>query len=165
MARRFLIIGNSGSGKSWLASRLAEKLGLAHVDLDRLHWQDETYGFPRPEAEARALTLEAAAADAWIIEGVYGWLAEIALARADHLLWLDLPWIECRANLLRRGKRPLTDDESFAELLIWAEGYWDRRTSSSSRGHAKLFEGFKGEKRRLTHGRDMDGWLAGASSP
>lgn len=34
---RTLIIGNSGSGKSWLAERLASQLQIPWVDLDAIH--------------------------------------------------------------------------------------------------------------------------------
>jgi len=38
------------------------------------------------------MTLEVSTQPLWIIEGVYGWLAEVALPRATALIWLDLPW-------------------------------------------------------------------------
>lgn len=37
--KRILIIGNSGSGKSWLAARLAEELTIREVNLDTIVWQ------------------------------------------------------------------------------------------------------------------------------
>jgi adenylate kinase family enzyme len=91
-ARRIVINGASGSGKSRLAARLAARLGaahgLAHHDLDALHWL--AGGRKRDEEEARALVADAAHGESWIIEGVYGWLSDIALTRATVLVWLDL---------------------------------------------------------------------------
>jgi hypothetical protein len=37
------------------------------------------------------MVADATAESKWIIEGVYGWLAELALPRATSLIWLDLP--------------------------------------------------------------------------
>lgn len=139
--RRSVIIGNSGSGKSWLGQRLAGHYELPCIDLDTHHWLE---GEKREAAEAGRLTAEAAAADAWVIEGVYGWLAELALPRATALLWLDLPWSECRVGLLQR------QPQDNADLLQWAEAYWTRQTSSSFAGHARLYESFAGCKQRLT---------------
>ena len=37
--RRICVIGVTGSGKSLLAERLANKLGLDFIDLDALYWK------------------------------------------------------------------------------------------------------------------------------
>lgn len=49
---RTLIIGNSGSGKSWLAERIANRLGSVYVDLDLIHWLPGGYNAARPMDEA-----------------------------------------------------------------------------------------------------------------
>jgi len=41
--QRVLIIGNSGSGKSWLARQLAEKFATPATDLDNLNWEPGGY--------------------------------------------------------------------------------------------------------------------------
>jgi adenylate kinase family enzyme len=51
---RTLIIGNSGSGKSWLAQRLAEELRVPWVDLDSIHWLSDEYSIARPRADVLA---------------------------------------------------------------------------------------------------------------
>jgi adenylate kinase family enzyme len=113
---RTLIIGNSGSGKSTLARALAACFAGTCVDLDLLHWEDDGYGEKRDERVARRLAAEAAAAEKWIIEGVYGWLALVVAPRATALLWLDVPWDECRAGLLARGPRRGADAATFSDL-------------------------------------------------
>lgn len=144
---RLIIIGNSGSGKSTLAEHVGMALQLPTHDLDLLHWY--TDGLKREEVEAKALVAQIAAGAGWVIEGVYGWLAEVALARATTLLWLDLPWAECREGLLRRGlRRGMTPSDQDA-LLTWAGAYWTRTTPSSSAGHDRLYRAFGGDKARL----------------
>ena len=92
---------------------------------------------------------DVAAGAAWVIEGVYGWLADVALALATALVWLDLPWAECRGGLLRRGlRRGMTPSDQDA-LLAWASAYWTRDTPSSFAGHARLYHAFGGDKTRL----------------
>jgi hypothetical protein len=100
LTERTVIIGNSGSGKSVFAERLAALNHVPVIDLDLLHWLDDGYRIRREEEVAKCLVRDAAAAPRWIIEGVYGWLAEIALPRASALVWLDLPWSVGRESLI-----------------------------------------------------------------
>jgi adenylate kinase family enzyme len=153
---RTVIIGNSGSGKSTLAENLAALVRVPVIDLDLVHWEGN--GRKRDEDAARAMLREVAAQRCWIIEGVYGWLTEVALPRATALIWLDFPWGLCHAGLLARAPRRGTTDQDIAELITWAEAYWERRTSTSFAGHADLFENFPAAKFRLRN-RDEVGRL------
>ncbi|WP_053220878.1 hypothetical protein [Methylobacterium indicum] len=81
------------------------------------------------------------------MEGVYGWLAEVALVRATLLIWLDLSWDECRNGLLARGLRRGMTLNDQKDLLAWAEDYWVRTTSSSVTGHERLYRAFMATKR------------------
>jgi adenylate kinase family enzyme len=147
--RRTIILGNSGSGKSTLAEGIGVVADIPVVDLDVLHWEGSGYGAKREEAAARRLVQDAAQQPAWVIEGVYGWLAEVAMPRASALIWLDLPWSVCREGMLARGIRRGGTEATFAELMTWAEAYWQRRSPSSFHGHLRLFEAFPGPKLRL----------------
>jgi adenylate kinase family enzyme len=148
--QRTVIVGNSGSGKSTLAEQIGQFLEAPVIDLDHIHWQGDTYGLRQDENVARRLVAEAAAKQAWVIEGVYGWLARIALPRTIALIWLDLPWEDCRAGLLARGPRRRMTSGEQAELIAWAADYWTRDSASSYRGHLRLFEGFNGLTLRFT---------------
>ena len=130
------------------------------IDLDLLHWEGNGYGAKREEAVARQMVREAAAAPGWVIEGVYGWLAEVALPRATALIWLDLPWALCRDGLLARGRRRGGTEADFAKLMAWAEAYWTRQTPSSFAGHLRLFESFPGTKRRFRDRQKIQLFLA-----
>lgn len=146
-ATRLVVIGNCGSGKTALAERVGEALRLPVQDLDLLHWRAE--GRKRDESEAKALVADIAEGPSWVIEGVYGWLAEVALDRATALIWLDLSWVECREGLLRRGlRRGMTPNDQEA-LLAWSSAYWTRETPSSFIGHSQLYQRFHGRKARL----------------
>lgn len=150
---RFVVIGNSGSGKSSLAKRVGAELLLPVHDLDHTHWYAD--GRKREETQSKALVSGIAAGSAWVIEGVYGWLAEIALERATALVWLDLPWAECQNGLLCRGlRRGMTQRDQDA-LLSWASAYWTRTTPSSFVGHERLYAGFTGRKWRLQARSDL----------
>src|ERR1700744_3085931 len=94
--RRVSVVGNSGSGKSTLAAALAGRLGVRFLELDSVYHQPGWV--PLPAAEYRALVSEAVAGDGWVIDGNYSAVRDIVWARADTVVWLDLP----RRTVMRR---------------------------------------------------------------
>jgi adenylate kinase family enzyme len=120
---RIVILGNSGSGKSWLAERLAHHLASRAVDLDMIHWLPGGFNSRRDPDEARAAVRELAAEDRWVIEGVYGWLAREALPRATALVMLDIPDEECVENVEARGLRQGGDEAAHLALIAWVREY------------------------------------------
>jgi len=100
--RRVSVIGTSGSGKTTFAGRLAERLGVAHVELDALFWRPDWQEPDETEFRARVV----AALDrpeGWVSDGNYARLFEDVLARADTVVWLDLPMRTCVWRVFRRG--------------------------------------------------------------
>lgn len=161
---RTIVIGNSGSGKSWLAERVADRSGAAYVDLDLIHWLPGGYGVPRERADAIRLVQRAAQADRWVIEGIYGSLVNEVLANASALVWLCIDEAECVANIRRRGIRRDGSPEAFDALLEWAATYRSRTGSSSYGAHRTIFEQFRGGKETLGS-RDAVAEFVGGLSP
>lgn len=157
---RTLIVGNSGSGKSWLAGGLAQRLGVEALDLDAVHWEPGGYRIARERQAALSMVRAVASRPSWIVEGVYGWLAQAAAPEASALIWLALPIGECVDNLRRRGSRGGGDEAAFQALLAWAADYGTRRTSSSHAGHAALFTAFPRGKLRLSSRAEIDAFVA-----
>ena len=124
--RRILIIGNSGSGKSTLADRVAARTGCEVTSMDSIYWEHQALLRKRGQADALAMMREVGLTSDWVVEGVFGWLADCIAPRATVLVWLDLPWDDCRAGLLARGPQFGEDAAEFAGLLVWAEAYWTR---------------------------------------
>ncbi|HBS46640.1 MAG TPA: hypothetical protein DEA91_23180 [Paenibacillus sp.] len=73
LAIRIHIIGGSGSGKSYIAELLSDKLHIPHYDLDNIFWdhQSNEYGVKAPEDERDRRLREIIGLDSWIAEGVY----------------------------------------------------------------------------------------------
>jgi adenylate kinase family enzyme len=150
-----VIIGNSGSGKTWLAARLADADGAGVIHLDELFWEPGGFDKKRPQETILHLIGQAKTGHAWIVEGVFGELAERFFDQADFLVWLDMDWTTCRERLIRRGsesKRHMAreqSEEGLRKLIEWASRYYDRNGLCSYVGHKDLFQRFHGRKIRI----------------
>ena len=79
------IIGASGSGKTFLAKQLSERLGIPAWELDELFWDNSagSYNSKRSPDERGRMLEEILECDDWILEGVqHSWLGQ-AFAQAD----------------------------------------------------------------------------------
>ena len=89
IVQRVSVVGNSGSGKSTVARELAGILGVPHLELDGVFHQPDWV--PLPEDEFRRVVGAATAGAGWVIDGNYSVVRPIVWARADTVVWLDLP--------------------------------------------------------------------------
>jgi hypothetical protein len=137
---RIAILGGAGAGKSTLARRLGEALGLPVIHLDRLVFGP---GWARRGPDAlRADLVQALGADGWIVEGTYAEASEITLPAADLVLWLDQPvWRRLfrtwRKTVVHRGRpradRPDGCEEGFGWRYAWrvvSFGAWSPRLAA-----------------------------------
>jgi adenylate kinase family enzyme len=101
-------------GKSTLTSSLARELGCPFLELDSVFHQADWV--PLDVALFRARVADFAAGERWVIDGNYSKVRDIVWARADTVVWLDLP----RRVVMRR--------------LVW-------RTLRRVAGRAELWNG------------------------
>ena len=158
---RVAIVGNSGSGKSVLARRLAGHR-VPILDLDTLAWEPGQVAVARPpEAAARDLESFCGTPAEWVIEGCYGALIEAALEHGPELLFLDPGEAaclrHCRNRPWERHKYASRDeqDRHLDFLLGWVSDYYRRADDRSHRAHAALFDAYPGPKRRLERPEDL----------
>lgn len=157
---RTLIIGNSGSGKSWLAQRLSEHLQVPWIDLDQIHWLSDEHSIARPRNDALGMARIVASQERWVIEGVYGWIASELLPRATALIWLSVDDETCVANIRLREANRDESDELLMALLEWAGSYRVRDGSSGFAAHQRLFDAFSGSKLHLRNQTEIETFLS-----
>jgi adenylate kinase family enzyme len=126
--RRVAVVGCIGAGKSTVGRVLAECLGLEVVHLDRLWWQPGHHKITgaqtvathtMPGHEFRQLEAKLAAREAWVIDGGVANI-DLRLARADTVVFLDLPRWVCTWQLLKRHNRSRPDyPEGVQEGIGW----------------------------------------------
>src|SRR5689334_18174445 len=88
-AKRVVVMGGAGAGKSTFARLIGERLGIPVTHLDRLLFEPGWRRVERTDFEARLAEL--AAAEAWVADGTYGESDRTLLPRADLIVWLDQP--------------------------------------------------------------------------
>lgn len=161
-----VIIGNSGSGKTWLANRLAEGTDATVIHLDEFFWQPGSFDRKRTPMEVEQLITTSKRSPSWIVEGVFGELAARYLDDAELLILLDLDWPTCKARLQARGsesKRHLGREQSekgLRDLIDWASHYYDRSDGRSWSGHQALFNTFRGDRICLTTQEKVEEFVA-----
>lgn len=97
---KILIIGSCGAGKSTLARRLGERLGLRVIHLDRHYWHPGWQ--PTPKEAWREVVRGLMQGDRWIMDGNYGGTFDIRFPEADTIIDLDYSTPRCLGRAVKR---------------------------------------------------------------
>ncbi|WP_318011437.1 AAA family ATPase [Actinotalea sp. M2MS4P-6] len=101
--RRVRVLGSSGAGKSTFGARLAERLGVAFLEIDSAYhlpgWQPATQ---EQVAATLGAFLDGPGRDGWVIDGNYSSLTAVAALEPDLVVWLDTPRARQMSRLVRR---------------------------------------------------------------
>jgi len=135
--QRVMINGGSGSGKSTLARALGAATGLPVHHMDQIHWMP---GWEQRPLDARIKMAHAVHdGDAWVFEGGLSETYDHRAARADTLIWVDLPmtlrWWRVVKRLVqsygqvRPDSAPDCPEMFHAETLEFWKWIWDTRHS------------------------------------
>ena len=114
-AKRILILGDSGRGKTTLANKLSEKLNLPSYSTDDFFWKTKfTESNSRESMIAKAK--ETADLQEWIIEGGSARMVNQIIDRADLVINLEFKNVLSQwVALIKRNRT--RKNESFMELI------------------------------------------------
>lgn len=156
MLKKLVILGNSGSGKSFLTRRLAGELDIPSLDLDTIFWEPNQIAVARPRDAVHADLDAFCAGDSWIAEGCYGGLAARALTFHPELIFLNPGEETCLRHCRERPWEPhkyaskQEQDARLAFLLDWVAAYYTRDDDMSLKAHRRIFDAYAGPKREIT---------------
>ena len=151
--RRIAVIGRAGAGKTTVARRLGEELGLPVIHLDRLAWDPGWQ--PVDEGTFATRQDEAVAGEAWVIDGGYlssvGWPER--LRRADLVVLVEAPLVVCLGRIIRRSlagtcERRLDLPEGCEERLSLAFIGWTLAWRWRTRSALRVLDDATGRVRR-----------------
>jgi adenylate kinase family enzyme len=167
-ARRILVFGVTGSGKSTAAIRIAANLGLPCHLADELTWEPGWMAVDPVEQRRRFAAL--AAEPRWVLDTAYSGWSDLVVPRTELIVGLDFPrWFSFQ-RLVRRtvarivDRRPICNGN--VETIRTALG-----ADSILRWHFRSFAGKRERMRRwyaaqkgpavlmFTRGRDLDAWI------
>jgi len=111
--KRIIIVGNSGSGKSYLGKKIAEITDLPLIHLDNEFWKPNWVKTPRDEwIEIQKNLIKA---EKWIIEGNYNSTMELRFEASDLVIFLDINRIVCMVSAIKRHGKKRSDLPEYLE--------------------------------------------------
>jgi len=121
-----VILGNNGSGKSFLAKEIAAVTGLPLIHLDAAFWTSPGWEMP-PEDVWREKMKGFVAGERWILDGIvsFGDTMAMRFEAADMVLLLDVNRVICLAGVLRRRGKTRSDTAAGHEKEEkFDRGFW-----------------------------------------
>jgi adenylate kinase family enzyme len=168
-ARRILVYGVTGSGKTTAAARISEATGIPWTAVDDLTWEPNWVAVD-PEEQRRRIA-EICEGDTWLLDTAYGTWVDVPLAGADLVVGLDYPrWLSLQ-RLVRRTlarilhQRPVCNGNT--ETWRSAVGHdsiirWHFRSFRSKHDRLVAWEADPEKPRviRFTRARHLERWIA-----
>jgi adenylate kinase family enzyme len=99
-AKRILVYGVCGSGKTTLAEKIGERTGLPWHSVDDLAWEPNWV----PATDEKQIAVVSGIVDEpeWVLDTAYGKWLELPLSRVELIVGLDYPRWFSLMRLLRR---------------------------------------------------------------
>jgi adenylate kinase family enzyme len=174
VSSRILVYGVTGSGKTTLAARIADKTGLPWHLVDHLTWEPGWESVPNDEQRRRIESI--CVSERWILDTAYSHWLEVPLGRADLIVALDYPrWLSL-SRLVRRSVARAIDHqtvcngniETFRNLFSSDSMIvWHFRSFSRKRARIRAWaaDATGPEVVRLRSPRETKRWVAALSGP
>jgi hypothetical protein len=99
-ARRILVLGSPGSGKTLLSTSLSRHLGLELLRLDDFFWKPGRVRMPTDEW--RQLVVKLASRPTWIMDGTYEASLDLRIPVADAIVYIQSSRWACLWRVVTR---------------------------------------------------------------
>ena len=125
---RIIIVGNNGSGKSYLSKQLSIITGMPLVHLDIEFWRPNWEKPPKDEWIKRQMEL--ISDEKWIIERNHTDTMELRFKAADVIIFLDINRFVCLGSVLLRNGKKRSDTPQYLEekfdkgFIRFCRGLW-----------------------------------------
>lgn len=139
---RIVVVGATGSGKTTLAGKIAQRLSIPHTETDSIYWRPNWDPIPLDEFRLRMETITRR--EQWVIDGNYSKVRDLVWSRADTLVWLDYPFLLVFWRLLKRSI-----PRAFSRVELWNGNHETFRNMFLSRDSlfVWLFQSYPRQKR------------------
>jgi adenylate kinase family enzyme len=156
------LFGAPGSGKTFVAKKIADHYNIPHYELDGFFW---SAGWTKtPESIFLGHVREKASGSDWIFDGNYPSAAAI-LEAAQLAIWVDLPFFTTYPRVVRRsigdtlsGKEIFSGNRETFRRIFSRNGMPVYSLLHHKRNHRRFkgfYEGFPNRKRRLRNPRTL----------
>ena len=134
---RVLIVGCPGGGIASLGQAVSERLRIPLIDLEEAYWRS---GALAPsEREWRDRIGEWGASEQWVMVGLTPASTDLLVARADWLVFVDLPMPACLFRAVRdMARRPPKSERSRRFDTRLLRFIWTFPTSHAPQIHALI---------------------------
>jgi adenylate kinase family enzyme len=168
-ARRILVYGVTGAGKTMMAERISTATGLPWHSVDDLTWEPGWVEVPQDVQRHRIA--EICDREEWILDTAYGKWIDIPLRRAQLIVALDYPrWLSLQRLVRRTVRRAVRRTpacngnreslrNAFSKDSIVA---WHFRSFSRKRARMRRWAAAPPGPAviRFTHPREAEAWLS-----
>ncbi|OGF21309.1 hypothetical protein A2316_01990 [Candidatus Falkowbacteria bacterium RIFOXYB2_FULL_38_15] len=116
LAKKILIVGDYGRGKTTLAQKLSRKLGIPYYSTDDFYWKRKFLEKQDKESSIKEINQKVYSQDNWIVEGATYYLVGGGFKTANLIIYLSFPNIFSQwwAIIRRHQKR---ENETFLNLI------------------------------------------------
>lgn len=159
--KRILIVGDACRGKSSLAQKLSEKLGIQNYSTDDFYYEIK-FTKVRNKQESIDKILEVFRNDKWIIEGTTEHLVKHGLGQADIIINLKYKnifaqWIALIKRALKRNRKMRKGTLKLMKHVLYKRYGWGYRKGKLTPSH--LIKPYEDKVVVLTSFKEIDEFL------
>ena len=120
--KRIMIVGKSGSGKTYFADKLSQSTGIKAIHLDKLYYNPD-WSHAYTKDEFTTLVSEIINGDKWIIDGNYSRTMDERVRRADVIIFFNTSLLKSFYYVIIRALFPKNNvpdkHEGMKEKISW----------------------------------------------